>query len=60
MTVLNLMQSCVQDDELEEGQPRLLSTDNMLVVPVKTNVKMQITSDPAGVIHSWGSAFIGG
>ena len=34
----------LQDDELEEGQPRLLSTDNLLVVPVNTNVKMQITS----------------
>ena len=38
------------EEELEEGQPRLLSTDNMLVVPIK-NIKMQITSDPAGVIH---------
>ena len=43
----------LQDDELEEGQPRLLSTDNLLVVPVNTNVKIQITSDPAGLIHSW-------
>jgi cytochrome c oxidase subunit 2 len=49
----------LQDDELEEGQPRLLSTDNMLVVPVKTNVKMQITSDPAGVIHSWAVPSLG-
>ena len=49
----------LQDDELEEGQPRLLSTDNLLVVPVKTNVKMQITSDPAGVIHSWAVPSLG-
>ena len=33
----------LQDEELEEGQPRLLSTDYQLVVPVNTNIKMQIT-----------------
>jgi cytochrome c oxidase subunit 2 len=49
----------LQDDELEEGQPRLLSTDNLLVVPVNTNIKMQITSDPAGVIHSWAVPSLG-
>ena len=49
----------LQDDELEEGQPRLLSTDNLLVVPVNKNVKMQITSDPAGVIHSWAVPSLG-
>ena len=43
----------LQEDELEEGQPRLLSTDYQLVVPINTNIKMQITSDPSGVIHSW-------
>ena len=47
------------EDELEEGQPRLLTTDNMLVVPVKKNIKMQITSDPAGVIHSWAVPSLG-
>ena len=47
------------EDELEEGQPRLLSTDNQLVVPVNTNIKMQITSDPAGVIHSWAVPSLG-
>ena len=47
------------EDELEEGQPRLLSTDNMLVVPINKNIKMQITSDPAGVIHSWAVPSLG-
>ena len=47
------------EDELEEGQPRLLTTDNMLVVPIKKNIKMQITSDPAGVIHSWAVPSLG-
>ena len=49
----------LQDEELEEGQPRLLSTDYQLVVPVNTNVKMQITSDPSGVIHSWAVPSLG-
>ena len=49
----------LSEEELEEGQPRLLSTDNMLVVPIKKNIKMQITSDPAGVIHSWAVPSLG-
>ncbi len=47
------------EDELAEGQPRLLTTDNYLVVPTNTNIKMQITSDPAGVIHSWAVPSLG-
>ncbi len=49
----------LQDDELEEGQPRLLSTDNHLVLPVGKNIKVQITSDPSGVIHSWAVPALG-
>lgn len=49
----------LQEDELEEGQPRLLSTDYQLVVPINTNIKMQITSDPSGVIHSWAVPSLG-
>ncbi len=49
----------LEEDELEEDQPRLLSTDYQLVVPVNKNVKMQITSDPAGVIHSWAVPSLG-
>ena len=49
----------LEDEELTEGQPRLLATDNMLVVPVKKNIKMLITSDPAGVIHSWSVPSLG-
>jgi len=32
---------------------RLLDVDNPLVVPVDTTVRMLVTSDPDGVIHSW-------
>ena len=49
----------LEEEELEEGQPRLLSTDNVLVLPVKKNIKMLITSDPSGVIHSWSVPSLG-
>ena len=37
------------------GKPaiRLLDVDNPLVVPVNTTVRVLVTSDPDGVIHSW-------
>ncbi len=34
-------------------QPRLLAVDNMLVVPVNTTVRVQVTADPGGVIHAF-------
>ena len=49
----------LEEEELKEGQPRLLSTDNVLVLPVKKNIKMLITSDPSGVIHSWSVPSLG-
>ncbi|MEQ1867247.1 MAG: cytochrome c oxidase subunit II [Micropepsaceae bacterium] len=41
----------VQDSDLKPGQPRLLETDNRLVVPVDTNVRVLIAG--TDVIHSW-------
>ena len=41
----------VDDAELKPGQPRLLTTDNAVVVPVNTNVRLQTTA--TDVIHSW-------
>lgn len=35
------------------NQPRLLAVDNELVVPVDTTVRLQVTSDPMGVIHAF-------
>lgn len=37
------------------GKPalRLLDVDNPMVVPVGANVRILITADPEGVIHSW-------
>ena len=39
------------DDELRGGQPRLLSVDNRVVVPVNKVVRVQVTADD--VLHAW-------
>ncbi len=39
------------DEELAEGEPRLLATDNEVVVPVDTKIRLQVTA--SDVIHSW-------
>ena len=39
------------DEDLAEGEPRLLATDNQVVVPVNTKIRLQVTS--SDVIHSW-------
>ncbi len=39
------------ESELEEGEPRLLATDNYLVIPVDTKITLQVTSED--VIHAW-------
>jgi cytochrome c oxidase subunit 2 len=41
----------LEDDELAPGQPRLLSTDTDVVVPINATVRMIITAED--VIHSW-------
>jgi cytochrome c oxidase subunit 2 len=41
----------LRDDELAEGQPRLLAVDNPMVVPVGATVKMLVTA--ADVLHNW-------
>lgn len=41
----------VDDADLKPGQPRLLTTDNAMVVPVDTVVRVIVTG--ADVIHSW-------
>lgn len=40
-----------KDAELKPGEHRLLEVDNRLVVPVDTNIKVQMTG--ADVIHAW-------
>lgn len=41
----------VQEVDLKPGQVRLLETDNPVVVPVNTNVRLLVTA--ADVIHAW-------
>jgi cytochrome c oxidase subunit 2 len=41
----------VKEADLKPGQPRLLQTDNAIVVPINTNIRLYTTS--SDVIHSW-------
>jgi cytochrome c oxidase subunit II len=41
----------VADQDLQDGQPRLLTTDNAVVLPVGTNIRVLITA--TDVLHSW-------
>jgi cytochrome c oxidase subunit 2 len=47
----------LEDDELEEGQPRLLSVDNPVVLPVNTNVRILLVSND--VIHNFAVPSLG-
>jgi len=47
----------IPDHELQKGQPRLLSVDNPIVVPVGKVVRIIATSDD--VIHSWAVPSLG-
>ena len=41
----------VPDDELKDGQPRLLAVDNTVVLPINTDIRVLVTSDD--VLHAW-------
>jgi len=41
----------VPSDQIQPGQKRLLETDNRVVLPVDTNIRVLLTSDD--VIHAW-------
>ncbi|MDR3436118.1 cytochrome c oxidase subunit II [Telmatospirillum sp.] len=47
----------VQEDDLKPGEPRLLATDNHIVLPVGATVRIQTTADD--VIHSWSVPSLG-
>ncbi len=47
----------VPDDELKEGQPRLLAVDNPVVLPANTNIRLLFTS--VDVIHNWAIPSLG-
>ncbi len=48
---IEYLANMVPTDELQEGQPRLLATDNPVVVPVGATVRLVVTA--ADVIHNW-------
>lgn len=48
---INFLSNIVKEDELKEGQPRLLTTDNPVVLPVDTNIRILTTA--SDVIHSF-------
>tara|TARA_B100001121_G_scaffold303649_1_gene317899 strand:- start:107 stop:919 length:813 start_codon:yes stop_codon:yes gene_type:complete len=41
----------VEEEDLKEGQPRLLAVDNVVVVPVNKVIKVLITAND--VLHAW-------
>lgn len=47
----------IPDEDIQPGQHRLLETDNRVVVPVGTNIRIQITA--ADVLHSWAMPSMG-
>lgn len=47
----------IAEEDLPEGGRRLMDTDNALVLPVDTKIRLQITS--SDVLHSWSVAAFG-
>ena len=48
---INFESRIIEDKDLKEGDIRLLSVDNHVVVPVNTKIRVQLTG--ADVIHAW-------
>jgi cytochrome c oxidase subunit 2 len=44
----------IPEKDLKEGDLRLLEVDEPLLLPVGKTVRVLVTGDPNGVIHSWG------
>ncbi|MAZ02965.1 MAG: cytochrome c oxidase subunit II [Sneathiella sp.] len=47
----------LEEDELKPGQPRLLTTDNAIVLPIDTNIRVLVTAED--VLHSWAMPSLG-
>ena len=47
----------IPDEELEEGEPRLLTVDNRLVLPVNKNIHVLVTA--GDVLHSFAMPSLG-
>jgi cytochrome c oxidase subunit 2 len=48
---LNFISSFIPDNKLQKGQPRLLTVDNELVLPVNKIVRVQVTAE--GILHAF-------
>lgn len=48
---LNFISSMVQEKDLKAGQPRLLTVDNEVVLPVNKIVRVQVTAE--GILHAF-------
>lgn len=48
---LNFLSYIIPEDELKGDQKRLLETDNRVVLPIDTNIRILVTS--ADVLHAW-------
>jgi cytochrome c oxidase subunit II len=48
---VEIIANLVPEQDLQPGQPRLLQTDNVIVVPTETNIRLQVTA--SDVLHSW-------
>ncbi len=49
----------LDQDKLPAGKLRLLDVDNEAVVPVNKVIRVQVTADPAGIIHSFTIPYFG-
>jgi cytochrome c oxidase subunit II len=54
---LSFVSYMIPTPELKEGQLRLLSTDNAVVLPVDTTIAVQVTA--SDVLHSWAVPALG-
>lgn len=54
---INFLSYMIPDDEIKEGQKRLLETDTVVVLPVDTNIQILVTA--ADVLHSWAVPALG-
>ncbi|MGH1374828.1 MAG: cytochrome c oxidase subunit II [Alphaproteobacteria bacterium] len=48
---INFSSIMVPEEELKDGQKRLLSTDNVVVLPIDTDIAILVTA--SDVIHAW-------
>ena len=54
---ISFISNIIKDEDLKEGDIRLLEVDERVVLPVDTNVRVQVTA--ADVIHSWAVPALG-